>query len=317
MPLIDLPLAQLQTYTGRNPKPSDFDTYWDRALAEMRATDPSLELVPAKFHCSFAECFHLYYRGVGGAKVHAKFVRPKKPSGSAVLFFHGYTGASHPFVDLIAYAAQGHTVAAMDCRGQGGQSEDVGSVKGNTHHGHIIRGLAEGADKLLYRSIFLDTAQLARVVLDLPEVDAGRVGSTGGSQGGALALVCAALEPRIARCAPAYPFLSDYLRVWEMDQAKDAYAEMKTFFRHFDPMHEQEDEWFRRLGYIDIQYLAPRIKAETVMACGLMDTVCPPSTQFAAYNRIPGKKSLALYPDFAHENLPGWNDRVFQFMSEL
>lgn len=317
MPLIDLPLAQLQTYTGRNPRPADFDEYWDRGLAEVRGVDPAVELVPAKFECSFAECFHLYFRGVGGARVHAKLVKPRKPSGSATLFFHGYTGASHPFVDLVAYAAQGHVVAAMDCRGQGGQSEDVGSVKGNTHHGHIIRGLAEGPEKLLYRSIFLDTAQLARVVMDMPEVDETRVGSTGGSQGGALALVCAALEPRIKRCASAYPFLSDYLRVWEMDQAKDAYAEMKTFFRHFDPMHEQESEWFRRLGYIDIQYLTPRIKAETVMACGLMDTVCPPSTQFAAYNRINAKKSLALYPDFAHENLPGWNDRVYQIMAGL
>jgi|GEM_PF-2913200 len=33
-------------------------------------------------------------------------------------------------------------MAAMDCRGQGGSSEDSGGVKGNTLCGHIIRGLA-------------------------------------------------------------------------------------------------------------------------------------------------------------------------------
>ena len=53
------------------------------------------------------------------------------------------------------------------------------------------------------------------------------------------------------------------------------------------------------------------------MGVGLMDTTCPPSTQFAAYNKIPGPKSLALYPDFGHENLPGHADAVFQFMSQL
>ncbi len=40
--------------------------------------------------------------------------------------------------------------------------------------------------------------------------------------GGALTIACAALEPRIKRAAPVFPFLCDYQRVWEMDQAKDA-----------------------------------------------------------------------------------------------
>jgi cephalosporin-C deacetylase len=53
------------------------------------------------------------------------------------------------------------------------------------------------------------------------------------------------------------------------------------------------------------------------MLTGLMDTICPPSTQFAAYNRIPAAKDLIIYPDFGHEGLPGSSDIVFRFMSEL
>jgi cephalosporin-C deacetylase len=53
------------------------------------------------------------------------------------------------------------------------------------------------------------------------------------------------------------------------------------------------------------------------MAVGLMDTICPPSTQFAAFNKIFAPKELAIYPDHAHEGLPGWPDRVFQFMLEM
>ena len=40
MPLVDMPLEQLLTYQGRNPRPADFDEFWDDALAEMRALDP-------------------------------------------------------------------------------------------------------------------------------------------------------------------------------------------------------------------------------------------------------------------------------------
>ena len=166
-------------------------------------------------------------------------------------------------------------MAAMDCRGQGGFSEDIGGVKGNTVNGHIIRGLDDSPEKLLYRSIFLDTAQLAGIVMGLPEVDASRVGAAGGSQGGGLTLACAALEPRVKRAAPIYPFLCDYLRVWEMDLAVGAYAELKTHFKFFDPLHENENEIFARLGYIDNQHLANRIKAEVLMTVGLMDYRLP------------------------------------------
>ena len=136
-------------------------------------------------------------------------------------------------------------------------------VAGPTLRGHIIRGLEDpDPSKLLFRQVFLDTVQLARVVMAFPEVDPGRVGCWGASQGGALALACAALEPRIRRTAPVFPFLCDYQRVWEMDQAKDAYEELRLFFRAFDPRHEREAAIFTRLGYIDVQHLAPRIRAD-------------------------------------------------------
>ena len=40
MPLLfDMPLEQLKVYQGTNPRPDDFDTYWENALAEMQAVD--------------------------------------------------------------------------------------------------------------------------------------------------------------------------------------------------------------------------------------------------------------------------------------
>jgi cephalosporin-C deacetylase len=324
MPLtFDFPFEQLKTYTGINPKPDDFEQFWDTSLAEMHSLDAQVSLVPADFQTPCAECFHLYFTGVGGARVHAKLLRPKHASSPhpAVLMFHGYTGDAGDWADKLGYAAHGYTVAALDCRGQGGLSEDPGQVRGNTQHGHIIRGLNDALggepEKLLYRQIYLDTAQLAKIVMEMDGVDPGRVGATGGSQGGALTVACAALEPRIRRAAPIFPFLSDYQRVWEMDQAKDAYAELKEYFRHFDPCHEKEAAIFEKLGYIDIQHLAGRIRGEIMWIIGLMDTICPPSSQFAVYNKITAPKSMILYPDFGHEGLPGVGDRIFQFMLGL
>ncbi|MFQ3621869.1 MAG: acetylxylan esterase [Spirochaetales bacterium] len=48
-----------------------------------------------------------------------------------------------------------------------------------------------------------------------------------------------------------------------------------------------------------------------------MDRICPPSTQFAAYNKINSKKRMIVYPDYGHEPIPGFADEVFQFMMDL
>lgn len=184
MPIIDMPLEELKEYQGINPCPADFDEFWDRSIEEMKQVDPCLELIPSEFQVPFAECFDMYFTGVGGARVHAKYIRPRNSSGPhpAVLQFHGYTGNSGDWSDKLNYVAMGFSVAALDCRGQGGLSQDPGGVTGTTFKGHIIRGLDDPPEKLLFRQIFLDTAQLARIVMDMPEVDENRVGAMGGSQ---------------------------------------------------------------------------------------------------------------------------------------
>lgn len=315
MPCFEMSLEQLKQYKGINPCPVDFDNYWDRALAEMKETDSQVELIPSKFQVPNAECFDLYFTGVRNARIYAKYLRPKNAAQKhpAVLQFHGYTCNSGDWNDKLALVSLGFSVFAMDCRGQGGLSEDVGGVKGTTHNGHIIRGLSAEPEDMLFRHIFLDTAQLAAIALSMPEVDDKRLYAMGGSQGGALTIACAALEPRVSKLAPMYPFLSDYKRVWEMDLAKDAYYELQSYFRFFDPLHENEDEIYKKLGYIDIQNLAKRIRGKVLFGTGLMDMICPPSTQFTVYNKIEADKKHLIYPDYGHENLPGFWDKAVQF----
>lgn len=319
MPIVDLSLNELKQFEGINPCPIDYNEYWGRALEEMNSVDARLEIIPSDFTVPFAECYNLYFTGVRGARIHAKYIKPKniKEPHPAIIQFHGYTINSGDWSSKLGYVALGYSVIAMDVRGQGGTSEDTGGVKGNTHYGHIIRGLDDETDNLFFRHVFLDSAQLAGIVMNLPEVDENRVVVTGWSQGGALTIACAALEPRIKKLAPVYPFLSDYRRVWELDLAKEAYEELRTYFRLFDPQHKREEEIFNKLGYIDIQHLASRIKGEVLMGIGLMDTVCPPSTQFAVYNKINAPKRLEIYPDFAHEDLPGLHDIILDFFSDI
>lgn len=315
----DMPLSDLQRYKGINPKPDDFDAYWAAGLKELQAQSLDYELIPASFQSKAAECFHLYFTGVGGARIHGQLVRPKGQTrpGPGLLWFHGYHVNSGDWMDKIGYAAEGYTILAMDCRGQGGLSEDNLQVKGTTLKGHIIRGIEEAPEKLYYRNVYLDTVQAARILCSMENVDETRVGAYGASQGGALAIACASLEPRIKKTAAVYPFLSDFKRAWELDISNSAYEEIHYYFKFIDPNHEQEEAVFQKLGYIDIQHLADRIKADVLWAVGMEDAICPPSTQFAAYNKIQSDKNMLIYYEYGHEYIRTLGDKVHDFFADL
>ena len=318
--LFEMSLEDMKKYKGSSPKADDFDQYWKKALTEMNAVAPNLEIKESEFKTDFAECYDLYFTGVGDARIHVKYIKPKNSAEKhpAVIEFHGYGSKIEDWADKLQFAARGYSYFGMNCRGQNaGYSEDKVGVKGNTRNGHIIRGLADELDKLYYRNVFLDTAQLAGIVMNMDNIEATRVGVFGYSQGGALTIACAALEPRIKKAAPVYPFLSDYKRVTQLDIDNSAYAEIKDFFRKYDPLHNKETEIFNKLSYIDIQNLAKRIEAEVLMTTAIADPICPPSTQFAVYNKIESKKEMVIYPDFGHEDLPGIRDRHYRFFNEL
>lgn len=315
----DMPFDELLSYQGSTPRPDDFDEYWARGLADLDALPADVEIVPAELETSFARCSHLWFTGTGGARVHAKLLQPLAPSGPhpAVLEFHGYSGHSGDWVSKLPLVAAGFTVASLDCRGQAGLSVDEVPVAGWSMATYLLRGIDDDPDNLLYRHLFLDAARLARIVLAMDDVDPGRVAAMGRSQGGGLTLACAALEPRIRLAAPVYPFLCDYRRAWELDLGQGPYTEIAAYFRARDPLHRRAEEVFTRLGYVDVQHLAPKVRAATTWTVALNDRWCPPSTQFAAYNKLGGPKSYRVYPDYEHETLPGTDDAIYTLLQTL
>ncbi len=317
--MVDMPLEELKTYKGQSPCPQDFDEFWNEGLAEVGSIHPDIKMQPANFKLRGFECFDLFFTGVQNVRIHAKVVKPVTNEKLPIaLHFHGYTGRAYDWHEYLSFAAAGFCVAGMDCRGQGGQSDDAGNVTGNTLHGHIIRGLSQGKNHLLFRQIFLDTVQLAGVMKSMSFTDETRICAYGGSQGGALTMACAALVPDVCQLAPMYPFLCDYKRVLELNLPNDAYVELRKYLRMFDPTYKHIDEILNTLGYIDIVNLARRIKGETLLAVTLNDEVCPPSTVYAAYNNITAKKDIRIYPHHGHEPLPYFWDEVIQkFQNEL
>jgi cephalosporin-C deacetylase len=123
-----------------------------------------------------------------------------------------------------------------------------------------------------------------------------------------LAIACAALVPEIKKVFATYPFLSDYRKAYQLGAQTSAFEEISYWFQFRDPLHLREDWFFEQLEYIDIQNLAPRIKAEVHWILGGLDTIVPPITQLATYNKILVPKHLHVLPEYGHEYLPAISD---------
>lgn len=316
VPMVDMPYEALLSYQGTNPCPADFDTFWDRRVREADGRPAQARITPSGiqgFHT--VDCMDLWFDGIDGVPIYAKYVRPRIGGDLPLaLQFHGYPGAARSFLTQMELAGMGMAVLAMNCPGQGGRSAGRSADAGTTVAGHIVMGLNGPTEEMYYVRIFQDAYRLSRLAATLPGVDGGRLYCVGQSQGAALSLVTASLNPEIRRCAVSYPFLSDYKRVWEMGVFSAAYEGVDYYTKWLDPL--AKGGLWEKLGYIDVQNFVHRMRAEVLFASGLSDTVCPPSTHFAVYNKIPSPKALRVYPDYGHEELPDFDDLLLDFLAE-
>ncbi|HEM6371096.1 TPA: alpha/beta fold hydrolase [Streptococcus suis] len=311
----NMTLQDMLTYRGRQEVPADFDAFWQNEKNQLTGLADHV-LLEKECGLPHVACYELTFTGTNGSKVFAKCLFPKSDQPVPVLFyFHGYQGQGPDWTELLKFVAAGFGVVAMDVRGQAGHSQDHGHFDGMTVKGQVIRGMLQGPDHLFYKDVYLDVYQLVEIIASLDFVDKKRLVSYGGSQGGALALVAAALNQRIGKTVAIYPFLSDFKRVLELGNTSEAYDELFRYFKFSDPFHQTEDAVLQTLSYIDVKNLAHLISCPVAMVTGLEDSVCPPSTQFAIYNRLAGPREMKIMPDYGHDAMHVQvNDYVFDYL---
>ena len=316
MPLLE-EIKNYKNYLGITPVADDFDEYWEEALKELDKKSLEFELKETENDFKDILTYDLYFKGMNNERVHCLYTIPKDIKGKipAVVFYHGYKSNAGSIYQKVPYVYNNIATLSFEVQGQGGKSEDRHIANGPTLYGQIIRGVDDkDKKKLFYRSVYLSALKAIRILKNFEYIDEKRIAVTGKSQGGALSIISAALDNDIKLCAPIYPFLCDFKKVYELNLCDDAYKELRDYFRKYDPLHETEDEFFKRLSYIDIKNFATKIECEVMWFTALEDRLCHPITQMACYNKITSKKSLKIYPEYAHEDLLYSDDIIFSFI---
>jgi cephalosporin-C deacetylase len=304
MALFDLPLEQLEKYTPAIPEPKDFEEFWKATLDEAAGWPVLRDVTSFATDLSLVDTWDVTFSGFGGAPVRAWYTRPAGVARPlpAVVEFAGYgRGRGLPHERLI-WPVAGYAHLLMDNRGQGDQSGSGGQTL-DPHGvspggpGVVTRGILS-PDDYYYRRLITDAVRAVEAVRQLPGVDPARVAVAGNSQGGGLALAVAGLVPDLAAVMTTAPFLCHIQRAIDLVDTIP-YGEIVTYLS----VHRGAEEAVRRtLSYVDGVSFARRANAPAHFGAGLRDTVCPPSTVFAAYNSYGSdQREIHVYPFNHHE----------------
>ncbi|MEN5073158.1 acetylxylan esterase [Isoptericola cucumis] len=311
MAQFDLSRAELEAYRPELDEPADFDEFWTGTIAEARRHGGGPELVRVDTGLTAVVVDDVTFPGFGGHPVKGWLVRPAHAEGPlpAVVEFLGYGGGRGLPHERLALAAAGYAHLVMDTRGQGtgwgsgGDTPDpVGS--GPALPGVMTRGVLDPADHY-YRRVFTDGVRAVDAVRQVDGIDPARVAVAGISQGGGITLAVAGLVPDVAAALPDVPFLCHYRRAVEISDAMP-YGEIT---KYLSVHREHEDAVWRTFSYLDGVSFARRARAAGLFSTALMDTVCPPSTVYAAFNSWglhagtdgPAEKRIDVYPYNGHE----------------
>lgn len=317
MQTYDLPLAELERYRPDRTAPADFDAFWQAGLEALGRVPYALDLAPEPYPARAVSLFTGHYAGAGGDRVAVLYAEPAKAAAPrplpGIVLFHGYNWAMEGGVhDVVRWALLGYATLAMLTRGQQGGGEGLPSP-----HGHPAGWMTQGVldpEAYYYRRVYLDAARAVELLAERPGVDHTRIAVTGASQGGGLALAAAALSPLPAAVVAEYPYLCHFRRAVDIAPS-GPYLEIPEFLRR-NGAPEVEAALWRTLALHDVMNLAPRVRADALLAVGLVDMITPPSTVFAAYNHLAGPKAIHTYRHFGHEPIPRFETERLKFVFE-
>lgn len=286
--------------------PKDFDRFWQRAIKEAAKVDLAPVITPLPQYSTDKVEVSLVMLNVGpnGRTIFGYLTKPTDGKPHPVLFCPPGAG-SKKITPTTFYSERGYIYLNINihsgCNPELSDDDYAEAVKVATDYCH--NGI-ENPETFYYRSVYVGCSRCVDFLCTLPEWDGTNVFVTGGSQGGALTIVTAALNSKVTACAPFYPALCD-LTGFLNGRA----GGWPRYFSRFDKEGaklldtanpKSKDAWVRTMGYYDVVNFARKLTCPVFYSFGYNDETCSPTSTYAAYNAITAPKTLDTTPTSGH-----------------
>lgn len=277
------------------PVPADFDAFWAAQKKQLAAVPINARLTPVKQATAGVVAVDLQADSVG-APVSGYFAKPegaKPKSLPIILTVHGAGVRGSSLGGATSWAKQ--NFLAMDINAHGlpnGQPDKFYSdLAAGDLKDYRTRG-RESRDTVYFRGMFLRLVRALDFLTAQPEWDGKTVVVSGGSQGGYQAIVAAGLDARVTFLAAGVPAGCDH--------TGSTVNRINGWPKFIATGEQPPASVVEAVRYYDAMNFATRTKAGAVFTVGFIDVTCPPTSVYAAYNNISGKKSIHNDPDAGH-----------------
>ena len=288
-----MPKAVPVDYQSRVHKPADFDAFWEDVLRQAAAVPLDLEVIPEPRRTSAeVDVFQVFYSSLDKVRIAAWYCRPSRRAERtpAVLFLPGYQ--MEPPI-LKEWARKGYSTLSVAPRGKLRSHRQF-----NPGYPNLLTYNIVDRHTYTYRGFYVDAWRGIDVLLALSEVDPTRIGVTGSSQGGGLAITTAAMRPEVRAAAAGAPYLCGFMDAIELTHTYP-YEEINDYLRRHPESRPAVES---TLAYFDGINFADRITCPIIVNIGLQDNVCPPETGYALFRNIRATdKQLYPYDGHGHD----------------
>jgi cephalosporin-C deacetylase len=303
-------------------EPADFDAFWAAARAELDAVPLQVKKeaveLPESQQVKFG-CWDIKVDCAGGKPVSGYLALPvgaEAKSLPAIVSYHG-AGVRSAYKP-IGNAGRGAIALNVNAHGiENGQPAEFYTELGQNELKGYPYFNKEDREKFYFRGMYLRVMRALDFVKSLPEWDGKNLIVTGGSQGGAQAIVAAALDPQVSICIAGVPALSEHSGPLAKPPRQPGWPRLYKADANGSPDNPAA---CKTAAYFDNIWFAKRIKAECWFSTGFVDNTCVPTGVYAAYNNLPAGivKDITTTPAGNHgaPNTKG-NARLTQFFKGL
>jgi len=287
--------------------PKDFIDFWEKAKAEAAKIplDAKMTLLPER-SSEEVNVYQVSFQNFReGSRIYGILCVPKKEGkfpallrvpGAGIRPYSGDVGAARKGVITLEIGIHGIPVT-MDA-----------SIYTDLFNGALNEywfSNLDDRDHYYYKRVYLGCVRAVDFIFNLPQFDGEKLAVTGGSQGGALSIITAALDSRVKWLAPIHPALCDLTGY--LSGRAGGWPHM--FDKKNSAFNAKKDK-IETSKYYDVVNFARQVKVPGYYSWGFNDTICPPTSMYAAYNVITAPKKLLLVQGTGHWTYPEQVEKV-------